>query len=227
MDRFEDFSHRLPDVGFWCKQVLSGPHENFHYLIGDPHTKHAAVIDPAFHVDRLFAMAEDEGYHVTTALFTHGHWDHIAGIPEIFDHGVQEAIIHEAAAGHEKIALAGRRARLARDDETVPIGGLPVKVMHTPGHQPEGTCFRAGRALFGGDTLFVGTCGRTDFTGGDTDAMYRSMARLRGLPDDTIVLPGHHYHEAPWRTLAQERVENPALATRDREAFGRLHCLTH
>lgn len=76
--------------------------------------------------------------------------------------------------------------------------------------------------------MFVGSCGRTDFPGGDTDAMFASMERLRGLAaPDVYLLPGHHYHERPWRAMDAEVRENPALATADRETFGTLRCLTN
>ncbi|MGB0652853.1 MAG: MBL fold metallo-hydrolase [Thermoplasmatota archaeon] len=233
---FENVSAGLPPLPFRLLQLRAGPHENFHYVVGDPATGEAAAVDPAFELERLFGAAVAAGLEVRTAWFTHGHWDHIGGVPEIAEHDVQEIVLHEAAAGHAKVQeaeAAGLRVRLAKDGDRFDLGSLRAELLHTPGHQPEGSCFLVGDAapgqqvLLGGDTLFVDSCGRTDFPGGDTDAMFASMDLLRQLPGATVVLPGHDYADRAWDTLASQVERNPALATRERGAFGELYCLTH
>ncbi len=231
---FADVSDDLPSAGFYLRQLLSGPHENFHYLAGAADAEEAFCVDPAFELDRLFSLASTEGRRVTTALFTHGHWDHIGGIPAIAQHGIDTVVLHEAAATHPKVAeaeAAGMRVRLVHDGDVLEVAGLAVKVLHTPGHQAESTCYLAAQpeqrrpaALFGGDTLFIDSCGRTDFPGGDTDAMFASMARLRELPEPAavIVLPGHHYAAKAWQSLADQCAANPALSVTDRAAFEKL-----
>lgn len=233
---YEDVTDQAPCFPFYFRMVRAGPHENFHYVIGDPRTKEAAVIDPAFELERLFAICERDGMQIRDALFTHGHWDHIGGVPEVMERGVDRVFIHEAGREHSKVheaLLAGADVGLADDGDKIMLGDITIEWLHTPGHQPEGSCFLVSgpdgpRALFGGDTLFIDTCGRTDFTGGDTDAMFASMARLRGLAaDDIFVMPGHDYADRVTETLAVQVQKNPALSTTDREAFGRLHCLSH
>jgi hydroxyacylglutathione hydrolase len=227
---FKDMTEMAPGFPFYFLQVLAGPHDNFHYVVGDPASREAAVVDPAFGLERLFSIAARDGYRIRTALFTHAHWDHIGGVPEIFDWGVRTVCIHETARDHAKVEeakAAGAEVRLLRDGDMMPIGAVPVIALHTPGHQPESTCYLAGdpggaQALFGGDTLFIDSCGRTDFPGGDTETMYASMARLRALEGDIIVLPGHHYAAHPSRSLAAQRTKNPALATTDRADFDAL-----
>ncbi len=232
---FKDFSADAPAFDFYFKQVLAGPHENFHYVIGDPAGRDAVIVDPAFELQRVFAMVDEDGYRIRRALFTHGHWDHIGGIPEIAELGVEEIAIHRAAASHPKVlefASTGGRVKILEDGDRVDAGGVPIQALHTPGHQPESTCYLVGspdqpEALLGGDTIFIDTCGRTDFPGGDTDAMFQSMARLRGLHREIVVFPGHHYADRAWESLARQVERNPALATEERAAFGALHCLTH
>lgn len=224
-----------PGFPFVLRQFRAGPHENFHYAVGDPETRQVALVDPAFRLDELFAALDRDGLRPDHVLLTHGHWDHIGGLSECLDRGVGTVVAHESAARLEAVQDAQERGadvRLLADGTTVHVGAVPVTLLHTPGHQPEAACYLAGdpggpQALFGGDTLFVGSCGRTDFPGGDTDAMFASLARLRVLRGDVTVFPGHDYADVPHRPLADEIQDNPALATMDRDAFGGLHCLTH
>lgn len=223
---FEDVSQDLPPLPFACRQVLSGPHENFHYVIADPDSGHAAIVDPAFHVDRLFDEAEAEGFRIGTVLLTHAHWDHIGGLDDAVRRGAQTVVAGAAASKASEIEAARRNGadiRLIRDRRSFDIGAIRVQAIPTPGHQPEALCFVLDDAAVAtGDTLFIDSCGRTDFPGGDTGAMYRSMAILHDLPDHLVVLPGHDYAPHRFRTIGQQRRENPALATHQRAAFDRL-----
>ncbi len=232
---YEDWSDKLPEeLSFSFMQVHAGPHENFTYVIGPPDGGQAVAIDPAFELTRLFRDAEQRDLEITHALFTHAHWDHIGGIPDIIQRGVQHIAIHQAARDHPKIREAQQHdahITTLQDGDTLNWAGeeAPIQAIHTPGHQPESTCYLIGkddepRILATGDCLFVNTCGRTDFPGGDTDKMFQSMEKIRNLPnpEGIFLMPGHHYADAPWKTLAQQLVANPALATGERVVFGEL-----
>jgi glyoxylase-like metal-dependent hydrolase (beta-lactamase superfamily II) len=95
--------------------------------------------------------------------------------------------------------------------DTLEVGRLTVRFLHTPGHTPGSQCFLVDGRLVSGDTLFIQACGRTDLPGGDPAEMHRSLTqRLARLPDDTILLPGHNYG-GPQSTLGAEKRENPFL----------------
>lgn len=227
---FEDFTHEAPAFPFYFRQFLAGQHDNFHYVIGDPQSREAVVVDPAFHLGPLWAAVAKDHVRITRALFTHGHGDHIGGIPEIFGFSVEQIAIHESARDQPKVQEAvdaGRGVRLLENGDVLYIGRIPIQAIHTPGHQPESTCYLVGepggpQALLGGDCLFVDSCGRTDFPGGDTDLMYESMQRIRALQGDITLFPGHHYATRPHRPLREQLEENPALATTEPKEFSRL-----
>ena len=223
VDAYEDVTDQAPCFPFYFRMLRSGPHENFHYVVGDPETREAALVDPAFHVDRIVDTLERDGYRLHQVWLTHGHWDHIGGVPDALRRGAERVFVHRAAQGHEKLESAP--ASWLDDGERFRLGDLDVEALHTPGHQPENTSFLVHGerpALFTGDTLFIRSCGRTDFPGGDTDAMFASMQRLRRLPGDVHVLPGHDYADAVSEPLATQCAANPALTTTDRAAFEAL-----
>jgi len=95
--------------------------------------------------------------------------------------------------------------------DTLPIGRLTLTFMHTPGHTPGSQCFLVDGRLVSGDTLFIGSCGRTDLPGSDPSEMYYSLTqRLAALPDDTVLLPGHNYG-GPRSTIGNEKRRNPFM----------------
>ena len=151
-------------------------------------------------------------HYITTArltprhlLCTHGHFDHIFGNQYIHDtYGLQpqlhanEAATYAAAAEqmqtflHRDLPLqTPTPGRLLQDGDVIALGQHQLRVIATPGHTPGGVCIRCGEALFTGDTLFRGTCGRTDLPGGSTEEILRSLKKLCELPGDYEVYPGH------------------------------------
>ena len=186
------------------------------YLLGDPETGDAAVVDPTFAIEPFLAEAEREGVRVTRVLETHTHADHVSGHGRLaLEHGAA-VCIHGAAGvdyAHETL----------EDGAEIEIGSVRVRTLHTPGHRPEHCCFLAGRSLFTGDSLFIGTAARPDLAveaREGAEGLFHSLHRLLELPDDVQVLPGHVAGSlcgvgmSPERssTLGQERRFNAALA---------------
>jgi glyoxylase-like metal-dependent hydrolase (beta-lactamase superfamily II) len=205
----------VPDDQLYFRQLLSGRDfavgdpvaaqmVNFVYLIGDRHTGEALVVDPAYRVDDLLAVAEADGMDVVGALVTHHHADHVGGsIMGMSVEGVAELLARRSVplhANQDEVASILKTTGVSASDvvghaggDKVEVGAIPVQLVHTPGHTPGSQCFLVGPMLVSGDTLFLEGCGRTDFPGSDAEAMYHSLRRLAELPDDTAVFPGHHY----------------------------------
>ena len=167
---------------------------NFAYLVGDRGTRQALVVDPAYNIDDLLAVAEADGMEVVGALATHHHADHVGGsFMGVAVEGVAELLARRSVPIHANDAEVDsiRRATGASatdivghaGGDKVEVGSVSVQLVHTPGHTPGSQCFLVGPLLISGDTLFLEGCGRTDLPGSDPEAMYHSLQRLAALPD--------------------------------------------
>ena len=195
------------------KVLQVGPIGTNCYILEDEATKLAAVIDPGDEAEKILSVLKEDGVETRYILLTHGHYDHTTGVPDLH-RALPEAqvYIHKAdaqGAGSRLFPLAGEIADLHFYDEgdTLPLGGLTIHVLHTPGHSKGGVTLQVGDVLFCGDTLFAGSCGRTDLNGGSYEEIMQSLQRLGQLPGDYHVCPGHDVTS----TLERERKTNPFL----------------
>lgn len=183
------------------------------YLLIDEATREAALIDPADSPDELSALIEREGVTLRYILLTHGHRDHTLAAPAMHKRYPAAAVyIHRLDANGSGIyhyPLEGVIDGLDYYDEgdTLPLGSLTISVLYTPGHTAGSVTLKVGDALFVGDTLFAGSCGRTDFEGGSMEVELQSLAKIAALPGDYEVYPGH----MDCSTLETERRFNPYL----------------
>jgi hydroxyacylglutathione hydrolase len=198
-------------------QVEVGLLQNFCELLFCPVTRQAAVVDPAFEVDRLLREAADRRLTITTILVTHTHIDHIDGVDELVARTGAAVLVH----AHEAAEL-GPGARLVSDRQDLAIGQRGVRALETFGHTAGGVSYLADGFVVTGDVLFVGSCGRTDFPGGDAGAMWKSLQRLSALPEETRVYPGHDYGRTPTSTIGRELSENRFLRCRSEAEFRAL-----
>ena len=191
------------------KVLQVGPIGTNCYLLEDEKAHVAAVIDPGDEAGRILQVIKDDGVDVKYILLTHGHYDHTTAVPELPQ---AEIYIHKAdanGAGSRLFPLAGQIPDLKFYDEgdALTLGELTIQVLHTPGHSKGSVTLKVGDVLFCGDTLFAGSCGRTDLAGGSYDEIMASLKKLGELPGDCHVCPGHDVTS----TLERERRSNPFL----------------
>jgi glyoxylase-like metal-dependent hydrolase (beta-lactamase superfamily II) len=181
--------------------------DNFSYIITDEITKETAVIDPSFNTEAITRIAKDNGLNVKYVIDTHQHWDHIAGNDGLRSAFGAKIVAHKLAKCFKDIDV--------EDGDVIKIGKVTIKIIHTPGHTPDGVCLLVDGKLLTGDTLFVGECGRTDLPGGSAEDMYNSLfQKLMKLDDDVEVFPGHDYGSKPHSTIGTERKNNYTLKNR-------------
>ena len=207
------------------KTIVVGPVQTNCYLVTDEQTGKTTVIDPGMKTPALEKAIKDIGVeNVSLILLTHGHFDHITGLPFVRELTGAPVAIHEAdgdflTGGNLNLARIFSQGkpqkaadRLLKDGDKISCGALEFTVVHTPGHTPGGCCFLCGDTMFSGDTLFFRTVGRTDFPHSSPADMLRSIGKLRALSGDYTVLPGHDRAT----TLQDERDKNPYF---DRENY--------
>lgn len=200
--------------------LTNGIFEENCFILGDPETRDAVLIDPGEEAELFLRRLETEGLTLRAVWLTHAHIDHVSGVATVVERTSAPVFLHPADRplyGHvsEQAAMFGVRAitppepdhDLAEGD-TVEVGSLQFTVRHVPGHSPGGVAFVGHGVAFVGDALFAGSIGRTDLPGGNTQQLLDGIReQLFTLPDDTVVYPGH----GPETTVGHEKRTNPFL----------------
>jgi len=206
------------DNPLYFKQIEMGPMENFVYLIGSAETRRVAVVDGAWEIDKILRLAAEDDLEITHAFVTHTHPDHVGGrfagveiegVTELLSKCKAKVVVHKAEAEFLE-ALSSSDLIKAESGDKIDVGGVEIRLLHTPGHTPGSQCFLIDNRIVSGDTLFIGSCGRVDLPGSDPERMYYSLTqKLMALPDDTILFPVHNYADRPISTLGEEKRSNP------------------
>ncbi len=211
------------EKGLFLEQIQIGPMANYVYLLADRESREAMIVDPAWDVPALLAELDKHEFKLTGVLVTHYHPDHIGGdfmghhidgLIELLEHRPVKTYINklEAADVARMSGMAASDYAAVDGETTLQLGKIPIRLLHTPGHTPGSQCFLVDGNLVAGDTLFIGSCGRVDLPGSNpTDLYYSLTQKLKKLPDDTVLYPGHNYAALTTSTIGQEKKTNPFL----------------
>jgi len=199
------------------KRFVAGPLEMNSYLVWDPSTKDACLVDAGGDAEKIKIFLEDKGLRLDFIINTHGHGDHIVANSDfhvpVYIHESDKDFLLDPGKNLSGAFLfpfvSPAASRLLKDGDTVKLGTLEMKIIHTPGHTPGSISVALDDVVFTGDTLFAGGVGRTDFEYGSEDALIKSIReKLMPLADDIIIYPGH----GPESTIGQERDSNPFIS---------------
>ena len=175
------------------------------YVLHNADSDRCVVIDPGYSPDKISAFLREKGLKLEAILLTHGHFDHVGGVKELAEDC--KVYLHKLEHTMPPAFTAGKLYATDYYEGCFSVAGMDFTVLHTPGHTPGSVCLIIEDAMFSGDTLFAGSCGRTDLPGGDWATIQTSLHSLAELPGDYRVFPGHGEDT----TLAQERQYNPYL----------------
>ncbi|MBU2844040.1 MULTISPECIES: MBL fold metallo-hydrolase [Acidithiobacillus] len=198
----------------YFRQLFHIESSTYTYILADNTWRDAVVIDAVAEGSaEVLQILRNEGLHLTHILETHLHADHISAAHKLREQTDAQVVL--------SVRAQADCADIAVDDgDFLVLGDDVIRVLATPGHTPESLSFRWHDRVFTGDALLIGGCGRTDFQGGDAGTLYDSITtKLFTLPDETLVYPGHDYHDRRVSCIGEEKHNNPRLANKSREEF--------
>lgn len=191
------------------------------YIVYTENKPEAVIIDPGDDIELIMDLIKEHELKLEKILLTHGHFDHIGAVKDLKERTGAQVAIHKQEADfltdpNKNLSYIINRQIVQdpadiflEDGDLIRVADMEFKVLHTPGHTEGGVCYKLGKVLFTGDTLFEGSVGRTDLSGGSYGQLMSSIReKLLVLDDDHLVYPGHGRQT----TIGRERRENPFLA---------------
>lgn len=184
-----------------------GDYQTNCYLVRQAGQTQCVLIDPGYAADFLLDTLNAKELELSAIALTHGHFDHVGAVRDLAAETGCRVYLSGDELSLPPAITAGRLYCTDLYTDRFTAAGIPFTVLKTPGHTPGSVCLRTGSLLFSGDTLFAGSCGRTDLPGGNPADMRASLKLLAAIPENLTVYPGHG--EAT--TLDAEKRYNPYL----------------
>ena len=198
------------------KQIKVG-YDNFSYIIYDIDSKLGAIVDPSYDINESLQFLKDKNLELKYIINTHHHNDHTnknKDLKKLYPNS--KLIISKYDI--DKINL--KADIKIEDDNLLKLGNFNISFISTPGHTKGGICILLENyAIFTGDTLFIGNCGRADLPGGDIDELFKSLQKIKKLSNELIVYPGHDYGKKPYDILKNQKKENICLIAKNIDEF--------
>ncbi len=210
----------MSEQPFVLHQYALGPWDNLMYLIEDCQSKDCAVVDPAWDIEVILQEVRQRNLTPSTCLITHNHYDHVNMLDPLLAHH-PEIQVYMLDIEIDWSNFSCRNLNRVQAGDTITIGTkTQVKALHTPGHSPGSMSLHLGDSLLTGDAVFIDSCGRADFVGGDCPTLYRTINWIAdNLPDQTVIYPGHGSLERGSDTLGNQKKTNPYFVFKTYEEF--------
>ena len=175
------------------KHLALGAYQTNCYLVWDETSPTCVVIDPGYEPDTVLAEAKKLGKEIAAIFLTHGHFDHVGAVRELAAQTDCLVYLNSRDLSMPPMFTAGPLyyTHTYGEGDALSLAGLTIQVIHTPGHTPGSVCLMVENTMFSGDTLFAGSCGRTDLPGGNWATIRKSLARLATFETNYWVRPGH------------------------------------
>lgn len=186
-----------------------GDYQTNCYIVHEENSTDCLIIDPGYEPEIISSYLEEKGLTPEAILLTHCHFDHVGAVKDLAAQYDCKVFLDKKELAMPPMLTNGPLYYTDGygDGDTLKLAGIPIQVLETPGHTPGSVCLIMEDTLFSGDTLFAGSCGRTDLPCGDARAMRDSLRRLAALSENYRVCPGH----GPSSTLNREKQSNPYL----------------
>ena len=199
-------------------QLQVGSMGNLCYILMDMERLECAVVDPGWDVEVIEKEIDKNNLEVKKIILTHHHFDHV-GVVDKLQYYYKNVDVYMSSQEVEFYNFYSKNLVKMEDLDVIKVGGLDIKVYHTPGHTVGGCCLYVGsKYLITGDTLFIDSCGRCDLEGGDIRSLQKSLERIvEEFDGGTIILPGHDYSDQFSSSLKGLIRSNPYLQFRNNE----------
>ena len=186
-----------------------GAYQTNCYIIHEEASTTCCVIDPGYDANRILDKLDSLNLTLEAVLLTHGHFDHVGAVKELAAETLCDVYLCAEDLSMPPMMTAGALyyTKTYAEGSHLQLAGLDISVLHTPGHTPGSVCLLVENTIFSGDTLFEGSCGRTDLPGGDWATIQKSLRRLAALEGNFWIFPGH----GGSTTLRDEKRYNPYL----------------